>query len=159
MRVGFGYDIHPFKKGKGFHLGGVPIIYKKKLKGHSDADVVIHAVMDSLLGAMGKGDIGQLFPSNNPFYKDISSLLLLKEVKKMLNEDSYKVNNIDITIVAEEPKLNDYFFAMRSSIASVLNINDNIVNIKATTSEGLGPIGRAKGIEAYAVCLILKEEK
>lgn len=158
MKIGFGYDIHPFKKGKGVMLGGIFIQFKKRLKGHSDGDVVIHAIMDSLLGAMGKGDIGQYFSPKDHRLKNISSLILLQEVNKIVKENSYRINNIDVMVVAEEPKLSEYYISMKNSISQALNIESNCINIKTTTSEGLGPIGRGKGIEAFAISL-LEEDK
>lgn len=157
MRVGFGYDIHPLKKGRRLTLGGQVINYFKGLKGHSDADVVIHALMDALLGAMGKGDIGLLFPPGEKEYMNISSLILLNRIKENLLEGKYLVVNIDITIVAESPVLKEFYEVMKNNISRVLEIDCSKINVKATTSEGLGPIGRKKGIEAYAVCM-LKEK-
>ncbi|MBT9130133.1 MAG: 2-C-methyl-D-erythritol 2,4-cyclodiphosphate synthase [candidate division WS2 bacterium] len=157
MRVGFGYDIHPLKKGRRLILGGQVINHSKGLKGHSDADVVIHALMDALLGATGKGDIGLFFPTGEKEYLNISSLVLLNRVKEILLECKFIILNIDITIVAESPVLKEFYGVMKNNISQVLEIDGSKINIKATTSEGLGPIGRKKGMEAYAVCM-LKEK-
>lgn len=157
MRIGFGYDIHSLKKGRRLILGGQAIKHFKGLKGHSDADVVIHALMDALLGAMGKGDIGLWFPPGEKEYKNISSLTLLSRIKENLLEGKYLIVNIDITIVAESPILKEFYELMKNNISQILKIDNNKINVKATTSEGLGPIGRKKGIEAYAICLIKEE--
>ena len=151
MRIGFGYDAHPLKKGKTLILGGVKIDYEKGLEGHSDADVVIHAVIDSLLGASGQGDIGMFFPDNELEWKGISSLTLLDHIVKLIERKQYKINNIDITVVLENPKLIPYYPDMKRNIASVLRIDENNINIKATTNEGMGYIGKGEGIVAFAL--------
>ncbi|NLL61370.1 MAG: 2-C-methyl-D-erythritol 2,4-cyclodiphosphate synthase [Candidatus Atribacteria bacterium] len=154
MRIGFGYDAHPLKKGKTLILGGVKIDYEKGLEGHSDADVVIHAVIDSLLGASGQGDIGMFFPDNELEWKGISSLTLLDHIVKLIERKQYKINNIDITVVLENPKLIPYYPDMKRNIASVLRIDENNINIKATTNEGMGYIGKGEGIVAFCVALL-----
>lgn len=157
MRVGYGYDIHPLVKGRKLILGGIDIPFIKGLKGHSDADVLLHAVCDALLGAISAGDIGQHFPDTSAEYKGISSLILLKEVYKMVGARGFKISNIDTVIVAEKPYLGLYFLTMRRNIAKTVNIGIENINIKATTGEGLGFIGQGKGIAAYAVALVEKK--
>ena len=142
MRIGQGYDVHAVQEDRKLILGGVEIPHKWGLKGHSDADVLLHAVMDALLGAAGLGDIGKHFPDTDNKYKDISSMVLLEEVAKLLYEHTYIVENIDATIVAQEPKLLPYMEAMKENIAKALNIAKNQINIKATTEEWLGFTGR-----------------
>lgn len=154
IRIGHGHDVHKLVIGRKLFLGGVHIPYKKGLLGHSDADVLIHAVMDSLLGAAALRDIGNLFPDNDEKYKGISSMLLLKEVHLKLTGKGYAVNNIDATIIAQKPKLASYIDEMINNIANTLNINADRINIKATTTEGLGFAGREEGIAAHAVCTI-----
>lgn len=156
VRVGIGYDVHKLTENRKLILGGIEIPYEKGLMGHSDADVLIHAIMDALLGAAAKGDIGKNFPDNDEKYKDISSMILLKRVKDILNEDGYTVVNIDSTIVAQRPKLASYIDSMRKNIAEVLEIEIEQINIKATTEEGLGFTGEGKGISAYAICMLKK---
>jgi 2-C-methyl-D-erythritol 2,4-cyclodiphosphate synthase len=157
MRIGFGYDVHKLTEGRRLVLGGVDIPSEKGLLGHSDADVLIHAVMDAMLGAAGLGDIGLHFPDNNKEYKDIDSRELLKSVFHLLEERGYFCNNLDCTIVAQYPKLAPFREDMRKSICDVLGMPLNSVNIKATTTEGLGFTGREEGIAAYAVCTIDKK--
>lgn len=157
VRVGIGYDVHKLTENRKLILGGIEIPYEKGLMGHSDADVLIHAIMDALLGAAAKGDIGKNFPDNDEKYKDISSMILLKRVKDILNEDGYTVVNIDSTIVAQRPKLASYIDSMRKNIAEVLEIEIEQINIKATTEEGLGFTGEGKGISAYAICMLKNE--
>jgi 2-C-methyl-D-erythritol 2,4-cyclodiphosphate synthase len=154
MRVGFGYDVHRLAKGRKLILGGVEIPFEKGLEGHSDSDVLLHAICDGLLGAIGKGDIGQHFPNTDPQFKDISSLKLLQGVALKMAELNFAVENVDSTVVAERPKIGPYIPLMGEKIARVLNISPRQVNVKATTSEGLGFIGQAKGIAAYAVVLL-----
>ena len=149
MRVGMGYDVHRLVEGRKLILGGVEIPFEKGLLGHSDGDVLLHAICDALLGAAGKGDIGQHFPDTNPEYKDISSLVLLEKVKGLIKE--YRINNIDSIIVAQDPKLAPYLSKMKENIAGVLKIDKDKINIKATTTEKLGSIGRGEGIAAYAM--------
>jgi len=156
MRTGFGYDVHRLVKERQLILGGVDIPSEKGLLGHSDADVLIHAVMDSLLGAAGLGDIGRHFPDTDEQYKGISSMRLLATVSGLLNAAGYECENLDCTIAAEKPKLSPYIEEMAANIAKALSLNKTQINIKATTTEGLGFTGREEGIAAYAVCLIRK---
>jgi len=156
MKVGFGYDVHRLKRGETLILGGEKIVYEKGLVGHSDADVVIHAVMDALLGASGQGDIGAHFPDNEPEWKDISSLYLLKKVKKMLDKKKFTVSNIDLTVVIEKPKLSVYYDKIKKNISMVLKIPKDNINIKATTNEGIGFIGQEEGIATFCVALLEK---
>ena len=154
MRIGMGYDVHRLVEGRKLILGGVEIPYEKGLLGHSDADVLVHALMDALLGAAALGDIGKLFPDNEQKFKDIDSMLLLKEVGNVLAEHNYSISNIDTTVVAQRPKLAPFIGQMRQRIAQVLNISEDKVSIKATTTEGLGFTGEGAGIAAYGVSMI-----
>lgn len=154
MRIGIGYDIHTLAKGRDLVLGGVTIPYEKGLIGHSDADVLIHAICDALLGAAGKDDIGLHFPDNDPAYKDISSLKLLTATLEILRNARYEIVNIDCTVFAQSPKLSPYREAMKTTVAKTIDLNSNRINIKATTTEGLGFIGEGKGIAAMCVALI-----
>ena len=156
LRIGNGYDVHKLAEGRKLIIGGVEIPYEKGLLGHSDADVLVHAVMDSLLGAAALGDIGKHFPDNSERYKDISSIFLLKNVFSLLENEGYSIINIDASIIAQEPKMAPYIEIMRKNIADALNIDMGAVNIKATTEEGLGFTGRGEGIAASAVGLIEK---
>lgn len=156
FRVGFGYDIHGLAGGRRLVIGGVEIPFHLGLLGHSDADVLLHSVMDALLGAAGMGDIGVYFPPSDPAYKDASSLSLLEKVAGFLVDNDWQIANIDATIIAESPKLSPYFERMRVNISSILSLNAEMVNIKATTSEGLGFCGRGEGMASYAVALIYK---
>jgi 2-C-methyl-D-erythritol 2,4-cyclodiphosphate synthase len=156
MRIGFGYDVHRLVEGRKLILGGVQVPYKKGLEGHSDADVLLHALCDALLGAMGEGDIGRHFPNTEPRFQGISSLRLLQNVATMMAERSLAVENLDTTVVAEQPLIGPYIPQMVEKIATTLEIPAGRVNIKATTSEGLGFIGEGKGIVAYAVVLLQK---
>lgn len=155
MRIGHGYDVHRLAENRKCIIGGVEIPYEKGLLGHSDADVLLHAIMDALLGAAALGDIGKHFPDNDNKYKGISSILLLNEVAKVLNEKKYTANNIDATIIAQYPKMAPYILQMRENIAKALNIEVGQVNVKATTTEGLGFTGTGEGIAAHAVCTII----
>lgn len=157
MRIGTGYDVHKLVEGRPLILGGVDIPHEKGLLGHSDADVLTHAVMDALLGAAALGDIGKQFPDSDPAYQGISSLLLLERIFSLLREAGYCIINIDATIVAQKPKLAAYIISMRENIAAALKLPLQRVSIKATTEEGLGFTGAERGIAAQAVCLI--EEK
>ncbi len=152
-----GYDVHRLTEGRPLILGGVTIPWEKGLLGHSDADVVVHAIMDALLGAAALGDIGRHFPDTDPRYEGISSILLLKKVGELLAEKGYQPENIDATIIAQKPKLLPFIDAMREHVAEALKISVNAVNIKATTEEGLGFTGAQEGISAHAVCLIRSE--
>ncbi len=156
IRIGHGYDVHRLTEGRDLILGGVKIPYEKGLLGHSDADVLIHALLDAILGALGQGDIGRHFPDNDEKYKGISSMLLAKEVAEILKNSGYYLSNIDITVIAQKPKLATYINEMRTNIASVFSLEDTRVNIKATTEEGLGFTGSGEGISAHAVCIIAK---
>jgi 2-C-methyl-D-erythritol 2,4-cyclodiphosphate synthase len=157
MRIGFGYDAHRLTGGRSLVLGGVELPFDRGLEGWSDADVVIHAIIDSLLGAASLGDIGKHFPPNEPAYKDISSVILLERTGHLLDEQGWRVGNIDATIVAEHPHIQPYIDHMRQNISHALSVDRNSISIKATTSEGLGFTGQGEGITAYSVALI--EEK
>ncbi len=159
MRVGFGYDVHKFAEKRRLILGGVDIPFQYGLLGHSDADVLLHAICDALLGAMGEGDIGRHFPDTDPRYKGISSLELLGQVYRLLKTKGFHLVNIDSTIVAQNPRLAEYLPDMSANIATTLSCAGSQVNIKATTTEGLGFSGRGEGIAAYAVVLIEEDEK
>lgn len=154
MRIGSGYDVHRLVEGRKLIMGGVEIPNEKGLLGHSDADVLLHAICDALLGAAGLGDIGHHFPDTAPEYRGISSLALLAEVHRLLTDAGFSVNNIDATIVAERPKMAPHIPAMVANIASAVKAGQSTVNVKATTTEGLGFTGRGEGIAAYAVCTI-----
>ena len=151
FRVGFGYDAHRLVKGRSLILGGVKISHHLGLMGHSDADVLTHAIIDAILGALAKGDLGQHFPDNDPAYKDIDSLLMLRKVMEWVDEDGFRINQVDTTIVAEEPKLAPFLRAMKERLSVVLAIQMDQINIKATSTEGMGFCGRKDGIEAYAM--------
>ena len=156
IRVGHGYDVHRFAEGRKLILGGVEIPYELGLSGHSDADVLIHALMDAMLGAAGLGDIGKHFPDTDDKYKGISSMLLLKEVKKLVEKEGYSLSNADITVVAQKPKLAPYIEQMKKNIALALCTDVSDINVKATTEEHLGFTGRLEGISSHAVVLISK---
>lgn len=151
MRVGFGYDVHPLILGRKIILGGEVIPYQKGLDGHSDADVLIHSLIDALLGAAGEGDIGQHFPDNDEKYKNISSLKLLKNTYEILKRKKFTINNIDVSVVLEEPRIAPFIMSMKNNIAQVLKMSSERVNIKATTNEKMGFIGRREGIASYCV--------
>lgn len=152
MRIGIGYDVHRLTQGRRLIIGGVDIPYEKGLLGHSDADVLLHAIMDALLGAAGLGDIGRHFPDTDEQYKGISSLELLRRTGELLEEELYVIENIDATIIAQKPKMLPYIPEMKENVARTLGIEENQVNIKATTEEGLGFTGAMEGISAQAVC-------
>ena len=154
MRTGFGYDVHPFEEGRKLILGGVEIPHTAGLSGHSDADVLLHALCDAILGAGGCADIGHQFPNTDPKYKDISSLVLLEETYKLIKKKKWEIGNIDCMIILEEPKIYKYIEEMKRNIAGVIGCEDIV--IKATTSEGLGFVGEKKGCSAYAVTLLYK---
>lgn len=156
MRIGNGYDVHKLTEGRKLILGGVDIPYEKGLLGHSDADVLIHAIMDALLGALALGDIGKLFPDTSADFKDISSILLLKKVNEVLKKENYAIINIDSIVAAQAPKLAPYINMMRENIAQALDMPVENVSVKATTTEHLGFEGRGEGISSYAVCLLEK---
>jgi len=158
FRVGFGYDVHPLVEGRPLILGGVDVPYPFGLQGHSDADVLIHAVMDALLGAVGKGDIGRHFPDSDPAFKDLRSVVMLRRVMAWVKRDGYAVNNLDATVVAQKPKLAPYLNAMRDNLAEALDASDASINLKATTTERLGFCGRGEGMEAFAVVSLVKPD-
>lgn len=156
FRVGIGYDAHPFCTGRNLTLGGVKLNFERGLLGHSDADVLLHAIIDALIGAAGLGDIGIHFPASNPQYKDISSLRLLEETKLKLRLSAFEVVNLDATIVTQRPKLLEFLQEMAKNIAEVLEVDRSRINIKAKNPEGLGFCGREEGIEAFCVALLVK---
>lgn len=158
FRIGQGYDVHRLTENRKLIIGGVGIPYEKGLLGHSDADVLLHAVSDAILGAAALGDIGCLFPDNDMKFKDADSLLLLKEVVRVLNENGYEVVNIDSTIIAQMPKMKPHIPEMRKNIASACGVDVNFVSVKATTEEGMGFTGSGDGISAHAICLIKRTE-
>lgn len=154
MRIGMGYDVHKLVENRELILGGVKIQYKLGLLGHSDADVLLHAIMDSLLGAAALGDIGKHFPDTDSKYKGISSIELLKHVGNLLTKHNFKIGNIDATIIAQKPKMAPHILKMRENIAYALNISIDQINVKATTEEGLGFTGEGLGISSQAICLL-----
>ncbi len=154
MRIGTGYDVHRLTEGRKLILGGVEIPYEKGLLGHSDADVLLHAIMDALLGAAALGDIGLHFPDTDERYRGISSMLLLRHVAELLEEKCFVIENVDATVIAQRPKLRPYIDTMRANIAKTLGLTADRVNVKATTEEGLGFTGSGEGIAAQAVCLL-----
>lgn len=154
MRVGFGYDIHPLGKGRKLILGGLDIPHTQGLVGHSDADVLVHAVCDAVLGAMGEGDLGRHYPSSDPRYKDISSLRLLEDVSGMLTKKGFRLVNLDTVIIAQAPRLGPHLDAMRIRLAEVLKVEGTQVNVKVKSGEGLDAVGREEAIAAQAMCLI-----
>lgn len=156
MRIGMGYDVHRLTDDRKLILGGVEIPFEKGLLGHSDADVLLHAVMDALLGAAGLGDIGKHFPDTDPAYKGISSIKLLEAVGQLLDREGYVIENIDATIIAQRPKMRPYIDQMTKNMAEVLKVEQQQINVKATTEEGLGFTGSGEGISAQAVCMIEK---
>ena len=156
MRVGMGYDVHKLVEGRKLILGGVEIPYEKGLLGHSDADVMLHAVMDALLGAAALGDIGLHFPDTDPKYKGASSIKLLEHVGRLLEENGYVIENIDATIIAQRPKMRPYIDQMQKNIAKALGMESDQINVKATTEEGLGFTGTGEGISSQAICAIEK---
>lgn len=159
MRIGMGYDVHKLVENRALILGGVEIPWELGLLGHSDADVLLHAIMDSLLGAAALGDIGQHFPDTDPKYKGISSILLLKHVASLLEEHGYAIGNIDATIIAQKPKMAPHIPLMKENIAAALQIPQSRINIKATTEEGLGFTGRMEGISAQSIVLLNEMEE
>ena len=154
LRIGHGYDVHRLVEGRDLILGGVKIDYEKGLLGHSDADVLLHAVSDALLGAAGLGDIGRHFPDTDPKYKGADSLELLREVYRKISEKGFRVGNIDVTMIAQKPKLKDYISQMQENIAAAVNVSPERVNVKATTEEKLGFTGTGEGMSCHAVCLL-----
>lgn len=158
FRIGNGYDVHKLVEGRKLILGGMEIAYEKGLLGHSDADVLVHAIMDALLGACGEADIGKHFPDSDVSYKGISSLVLLEKVKDLVHSKGYGIANIDSIIVAERPKLAPHIDGMKEKLSAVLQLDKGLIGIKATTSEGLGFTGTGEGIAAYAVASIYRED-
>jgi 2-C-methyl-D-erythritol 2,4-cyclodiphosphate synthase len=154
MRIGMGYDVHRLIENRKLIIGGVDIPFEKGLLGHSDADVLIHAIMDSILGAAALGDIGKHFPDTDPQYKGVSSIILLNHVGSILEAKGYKIENIDSTIIAQRPKMSPHIANMKNNIAQALKIEADMINIKATTEEGLGFTGNEEGISAQSICLI-----
>ena len=159
MRIGIGYDVHKLVEGRYLIIGGVNVPHEKGLLGHSDADVLTHAVMDSILGALALGDIGKHFPDTDPEYKGADSIKLLEYVNNLIKEKGYKVNNIDCTIIAQSPKMAPYIKKMRENFALALDTDIENINVKATTEEGLGFTGSKEGISAQSVCTIVKVDK
>ena len=153
-RIGYGYDVHPLGPGRKLILGGIDIPHTAGLLGHSDSDVLVHAVCDALLGAMGEGDLGRHYPSSDPKYKGISSLTLLEDVMTKLKSKGYRVGNIDTVIVAQAPRLGPHLLAMQKKMAEVAGINPDLINVKVKSGEGLDAVGREEGMTAHAVCLI-----
>ncbi len=158
MRIGMGYDVHKLVEGRNLILGGVPVPYEKGLLGHSDADVLLHAICDALLGAAALGDIGKHFPDTDPAFHNADSMKLLEEVVHLITEKGYEVGNVDATVIAQRPKLASYIPQMKENISKVLNVNPDQVNVKATTEEKLGFTGEGLGISANAVCLLVERE-
>ena len=158
MRIGHGYDVHKLVEGRDLILGGVKIDYEKGLLGHSDADVLLHAVSDALRGAAGLGDIGRHFPDTDPKYKGADSLELLREVYRKISEKGFRVGNIDVTMIAQKPKLKDFIPQMQENIAAAVNVSPDRVNVKATTEEKLGFTGTGEGMSCHAVCLLEEVE-
>lgn len=157
LRIGHGYDVHRFQRGRKLFLGGVEIPHDRGLVGHSDADVLLHALINALLGAMGEGDIGMHFPDTDSRYRGISSVKLVSEVKRLMQRRGFKLVNADVTVIAQQPKLVPYYRAMKTSIARVLKVGGSKINIKAATNEKLGWIGQGKGMAATAVVLLRRE--
>lgn len=159
IRTGIGYDVHRFTPGRPLKLGGVEISFELGLEGHSDADVLLHAIADALLGAAAKGDIGQHFPPDDPAYRDASSLDLLRDVMQILRSSGFHPVSLDATLICEAPKIARYADAMRSAISNVTGLDDATINIKATTNEGMGFIGRGEGIAALAIATVRESEQ
>ncbi len=156
MRIGFGYDVHKFSKDRKLTIGGVEIPFELGLLGHSDADVLVHAIMDGMLGALALGDIGKHFPDTDELYKGISSIKLLSYVNSLIKEKGYKIGNIDSIIVCEKPKMAPFIDSMRDVLSDVLETDKDNISVKATTEEKMGFTGRIEGIKAYSVCLLIK---
>ena len=156
FKIGFGYDVHQLVDNRDFILGGIKIDFEKGLLGHSDADVVIHAICDSILGALNMGDIGSNFPDNDSKYKDIDSKILLEKVKKIMLVKGYNINNIDVTICLQDPKINQYILKMKDCLSKILEVENSQLSLKATTTEKLGFVGRGEGVSCYSVVLIKK---
>ena len=154
MRIGIGYDVHQLCEGRKLILGGVEIPFERGLLGHSDADVLIHAIMDAMIGAMGLGDIGKHFPDTDPAYKGISSVALLEHVTGLMKQQGYKIGNVDAVVIAQRPKIGPHFPAMKTILAKAMECEEEQINLKATTEEKLGFTGREEGMAAQAVCLL-----
>ncbi len=154
IRIGLGYDIHPLKENRRLILGGVEIAHDRGLAGHSDADALIHAICDALLGALGEGDIGSRFPSTNPSFKNISSVILLEDVQHLVTTKGYALVNLDAVIIAQAPRLGPHLPSIRTRLATVLKVDQQRVNVKAKSGEGIGAIGREEAIAVHAVCLL-----
>ena len=154
FRIGHGYDVHKLEEGKKFIIGGIEIDHDKGAVGHSDADVVIHVICDALLGALSLGDIGKHFPDTDNIYKGIDSKILLKKVIKLVKEEKYQISNVDITILLQKPKLRNYIDSMRDTLSNIMEINKSQISVKATTTEGLGFVGREEGVAAHCVCIL-----
>jgi 2-C-methyl-D-erythritol 2,4-cyclodiphosphate synthase len=159
IRTGIGFDVHAFEEGRKLILGGIEIPFDKGLSGHSDADVILHAITDALLGALALGDIGIHFPNTDEKYRDTDSSLFIKKAKKLVEEKGYTINNIDVAVALEKPKISPHLSKMRKSISKILNLSVDRISIKATTSEKLGFVGREEGAFAYAVATVVKKEK
>jgi len=157
FRIGFGYDVHRFDSNRKLILGGIEIPFDKGLLGHSDADVLLHAIIDAILGALALGDIGRHFPDSSEEFKNADSKILLQKVMKMVNEKKYKVGNVDATVILEKPKLSPFIDSIRMQIAKILQVHINSVSVKATTSEKMGFVGREEGIKAVAVALLVDD--
>lgn len=156
MRIGIGYDVHRLVRGRPLILGGVPIASEWGLEGHSDADVLLHAIGDAILGALALGDLGQHFPDTDPSYRGISSAELLKQVTQMVDEHDYRVHNVDAVVIAQRPRLSTHIFAMRQKLATLLAAELDSVSVKAKTAESLGALGRGEGIAVHAVCILAR---
>ncbi|MEC8701868.1 MAG: 2-C-methyl-D-erythritol 2,4-cyclodiphosphate synthase [Bacteroidota bacterium] len=154
FRIGHGYDVHKLEEGKKFIIGGIEIDHDKGAVGHSDADVVIHVICDALLGALSLGDIGKHFPDTDDIYKGINSKILLKKVMKLVKEEKYQISNVDVTILLQKPKLRNYINLMRDTLSNIMEINKSQISVKATTTEGLGFVGREEGVAAHCVCIL-----
>jgi len=157
VRIGFGYDVHRLVEGRSLILGGLKIPHHLGLMGHSDADVLTHAIIDAILGALARGDIGQHFPDSDPQYKGMDSLLMLKKVMEWVRQDGFKINNLDTTIIAEKPKLASYLDPMKERLSEILGTQSNQINIKATTNEGMGFCGREEGMAAFAIVSLVED--
>ena len=154
FRIGHGYDVHKLENGKKFVIGGIEIEHYKGAVGHSDADVVIHVICDALLGALSLGDIGKHFPYTDGKYKGIDSKILLQKVMKLVEEEKYKISNVDVTILLQKPKLRNYIDSIRDTLSNIMEINKSQISVKATTTEGLGFVGREEGVAAHCVCIL-----
>ena len=154
FRIGHGYDVHKLEEWKKFIIGGIEIDHDKGAVGHSDADVVIHVICDALLGALSLGDIGKHFPDTDDIYKGIDSKILLQKVMKLVKEEKYQISNVDVTILLQKPKLRNYIDSMRDTLSNIMEINKSQISVKATTTEGLGFVGREEGVAAHCVCIL-----